>query len=280
MSVYILNRASMLQACELGEQISLADCIVPRDHDAPNSFYNSTTSQKEYMTRCADICYQLNNELKRRPAFLELLNWLGVKRSIIAQGSNQASEFGVLRSYTVYGTVRTPLLDHYAPLLDRIYQIKEDDPTMEWEFFDMNPESFNIGTRIGYDSVGNKIRLTKYAFTRSSNKKSSFPDSIAHTSQEHLKNSLAVCERLYFQILDSRNLEESRLKIAELHWWMSNACPYKRGSASCAEILIAALMQYKNISLKPYVKGVFVDRMALVTSLEEFIQLYPSFRES
>ena len=86
MSISLLNRTPILQACELGEQISLVECIVPRSHDAPSSFYNNTTSQKEYMTNCAGICHQLNSELRRRPEFLELLNWLGGKRNAIAQG--------------------------------------------------------------------------------------------------------------------------------------------------------------------------------------------------
>jgi hypothetical protein len=252
---------------------SFAETIVPSASDAPQGYYQNT--QDHYMTECANICQDLISFFSSPspPSFDELLRRVGKERGKIAQGPD--SEFGALRNHTLYGKITTDLRDQYIPMIDNLQSIAEDDPNIRWEYYDANPNGYNVGIRIAPTVMG-PVELSKYIFCRMSNDHAA----IAHTSGENLRIASAVCSVLYQEILNLKpsDTETIQTKIAELHWWMAQACFYKRGSASCAEITIAALSHHKQIPLTPYEKGVSPDRIALVTSLEQFVQLYSSFR--
>ena len=253
---------------------SFAETIVPSESDAPQGYYQN--SQDDYMTGCAKICNGLISLLSSPspPSFNELLIWVGKERKEIAHGAGSEA-FGALRDHTIYDKITTDLIDQYATLIDDLQSIAEDDPNIRWEFYDAKPDGYNVGIRIAPTGMG-LVELSKYIFCRMSKDHGA----IAHTNGENLKIASDVCSTLYQEILYLKPsaTEIIQTKIAEFHWWLAQACFYKRASATCAEIKVAALSHHKKIPLTPYVKGVFPDRIALVTSLEQFVQLYPSFR--
>jgi hypothetical protein len=256
------------------KDFSFAETIVPSESDAPQGYYQN--SQNDYMIGCANICNGLISLLSSAspPSFEELLIWVGKERREIAHGHGSES-FGVLRDHSIYGKLTTDLRDQYAPLIDDLQSMAEDDPNICWEFYDAKPDGYNVGIRIASTEMG-PVELSKYIFCRMSNDHAA----IGHANGENLKIASAVCSALYQEILNLKpaDTETIQTKIAEFHWWLAQACFFKRASASCAEIKVAALSHHKKIPLTPYVKGVFPDRIALVTSLEQFVQLYPSFR--
>lgn len=85
------------------------------------------------------------------------------------------------------------------------------------------------------------------------------------------------CEQLLSEILQTHDSEIAQIKIGALYWWILQASPWTNGNAEAAEILVAALSNYKSIQLGSWKTDTTL--IALTHTLNDFIQLYPFLRE-
>ncbi|NGX60695.1 MAG: hypothetical protein K940chlam9_00162 [Chlamydiae bacterium] len=258
----------------LDQPVPLAQCIVPRKDDSSSNKYNA--NQSKYIELSFEVCENLKEQLKETPpSFADVLTTVGKGRRKIAKhfDSFQCQLFGVQRE-GVYDRLSTSLVEEYAEMGKDIDQISEDDSTMHWESYEEG--GIKEGFRKGIDFEGEEIFLTRYILYHNER-------TIAHTYPNNLEAAKEHCTHLYNEILrleaPSHGKEIHRL-IGELHWWMSQATFYKRGSAACSEIIVGALLLQKWGNLTPYKIGIFADRMALTTSCEQFVQIYSSLREN
>lgn len=252
-------------------------CIVPRKTDSTK--YNF--QQDKYLTLSGAACKEIMECIKNGHSFQEILAGTGLKRKAIAKELKMphASLFGVLRTAKIADKISTDLLEEYKDMLSDLQSLKENDPTIEWDFFTEDKNAYVFGYRIGITHTGQRIRLSKYMFFTGEKGM----NTIGHTSGESLEKAKEECEYLYKQIvaLDS-TVHASAIKthLAQLHWWQAQAAFYFRGSAACSEIITGALTCLKFESITPYKLNVFADRIALTSSCEEFVNLYPSLREN
>jgi len=65
--------------------------------------------------------------------------------------------------------------------------------------------------------------------------------------------------------------------LAQIHWWLSQATPYRRGSAAISDMFTKALFQICGFSTPCWRKGVAPDLEAFCTPLADFIDNYPKF---
>lgn len=273
------------------EKTPASHCIVPRSSDSVSDKYKSKERQEEYIEKSWAICEQLLNAFKEEylPSLDDVFTLVGTGRSLIAKSfkSIDSELFGVLRTENYSDRISTDLEDEYQSMVDALIAIpeKSDDSSsfesMEWEFFmEGQEEAPRFGFRLGKMYTGEAIRLSKYSFTPSTRK-----GTIGHTYPENLKKAKEQCEFLYKEIMriktdgDDAAIAKVWALIGELHWWMAQGTFWFRGSAACTEIIIGALIIHKFGNILPYKKGVYADRIALVSSCEEFVRDYRSLRE-
>jgi hypothetical protein len=67
--------------------------------------------------------------------------------------------------------------------------------------------------------------------------------------------------------------------LADLHWHLSHAMPYERGSATITDWFVDSLARSRGIHLSAYRTDVMPDLEALTTERERFIKNYPDFFE-
>ncbi|MBM3194234.1 MAG: hypothetical protein FJZ60_00535 [Chlamydiae bacterium] len=98
-----------------------------------------------------------------------------------------------------------------------------------------------------------------------------------HTSAQNSTRIIELLERVFQDICEESDKEKILPKIAEFHWWFSQASPYMRGSAAIAEAICQALLDYKGFNMEklPYM---MIDIEVLCEpNPEEFIRAYPNF---
>jgi hypothetical protein len=92
-----------------------------------------------------------------------------------------------------------------------------------------------------------------------------------HTPPENIGPALEKAQHLYdrLSIQTSKPLEELMKDIAELHWWIAQACPYARGSAAIAKMMVGAILKHHGYEAGGF-GDIEPDCMALIQNLEEF----------
>jgi hypothetical protein len=63
--------------------------------------------------------------------------------------------------------------------------------------------------------------------------------------------------------------------VAQIHWWFSQAMPYRRGSAAIGDMLTKAVLEFHQLSTPCWRAGVAPDLEALCSPLEEYVERYP-----
>lgn len=257
---------------------NIGECIVPRKIDSDKY----TTQQERYVDMSGEACQYIIGKIESGSSFIEILEETGKKRQAIAVELKMGFEdvFGVLRQNQITDKITTPLLAEYASMLPDLLRIEKGEASMDWEVHSEDKSAFCFGFRTGVSCENERVKLSKYIF--SGNEGMAKFNSIAHTYPENLEKVKKHCAHLYEQICSAdSSVHSSTVKnmIAELHWWMSQGTFYKRGSAACAEIIVGALEFYKFGAIAPYKSGIFADRIALVSSCEDFVRLYPTLRE-
>lgn len=251
---------------------NLEICIAPVVNDDIAKDYNA--QQAQYIKMIFEICKDVIQMLDREsPTFDDILEFVGKGRKAIAYffKTDFAGLFGDLRRDE---RISTPLAGQYASMAVAIDSISNDCNSMDWELFMPEENGYKIGFRLGFTHDLKRIPLSKYLLYRSQ-------DTLAHTYPENMQEAKKECIYLFNEIIKRGNSSSEELfyLIGELHWWLCQGCFYRRSSASCSEIICAALIQFKLGTITPYKNGVFPDRIALVSSQKDFAVLYRSLRE-
>lgn len=102
---------------------------------------------------------------------------------------------------------------------------------------------------------------------------------IQHTSSEYIPTVLLKINTLYNRIISdkSKDLSKTTSKIAEIHWFLCQATPFKRGSAGIADMITKSIFEAKGIQVSPWRKDIAPDLEALITPLNVFKEKYTSF---
>lgn len=282
------------------DQVPFSQCIVP------NKTSVNPETQAIYANSCWEGCQKIVLLLEHNPSFDSILELTGKLRQEIELASCQATlptnrmkvdglndffndGFGDIEVelYTVqerrFGALRTnqkietPLCNDYQDMYQAIKELDQNEPMMRWEFCSNDEHHCTkIGYRLGIDFNQQVIHLSKYMCYIWQEK-----SVILHTLPENLPAAKNQCRYLYNEILRldvQAHPEFIHYLIGKLHWWLVQGAFFKRSSASCAEILIAALTIKKFGRITPYKEGVFPDKIALVTSCETFEAIYQTFR--
>lgn len=272
--------------------VHVSQCIVPKKPGLQSQ------EQMEYETKCWKTCIDLDALIDASGSFDEFLEATGKYRQEIAlstyKGTTAANPFNDDLGYLFFdlgtsdlkkfGELRTnhrfetPLAFDYQDMCEAVKELKEDEPMMEWDFYSHDDDyPVKLGFRTGRDIKGEIILLSKYSYNGLGK------STLIHTSPENLPAVRQQCRYLYDEILRldaNKFAKETHDLLAELHWWLSQATFFKRGSAACSEIMIGTLTIRKFGKLNPYKESVFPDKLALVTSCEKFVAMYPSLRVS
>ncbi len=258
--------------------------IVPEKNDDNHHKYGNI-AQTDYAKRMSSACLELVGDLiHNKIPFCDLLKKAGEFRHAIAVESDtdEADKFGKLRNPASYNDrITTPLLEEYHSMLNPLLQIAEDDPYMQWDMYPKMGENYpRMGFRMGVCIDGTEVTLSKYMFY--ANNQAKAKNDIAHTYPENLGMALKQCEFFFKELMrfDSKNEKEFILEsMAKFHWWFAQATPYFRGSAACGEMIISALHVYHFGHFIAWKSGVFVDRIALTSSCQEFTAIYPELKK-
>jgi len=102
---------------------------------------------------------------------------------------------------------------------------------------------------------------------------------LCHTHPKLIPEILEYSGSLFNEWRDGDHSEKENLKaIAKIHWWVSNAMIYHRGSAAGAEILVSAMMARSGIQFSGFKDEYQVDLEAMTTpNVEEYIALFPKY---
>jgi hypothetical protein len=102
-----------------------------------------------------------------------------------------------------------------------------------------------------------------------------------HTRISELDRIWAFIDVLVQETLGAGNApeaEETRATVlgmvAQVHWWFSQAMPYRRGSAAVGDMLTKALLQFHGITTPSWREGVAPDLEAFCSGLEEYVAGY------
>lgn len=211
---------------------------------------------------------QLASAVKaERISLREALSMLGAFRnnlSYIRENDREVyANFGILRDSTIEGELKTPIgSNRYMKLLDRALQnlgnsfesIVNEPPARinhEGEEIILNPIIKNPET----DSQ------EKYYWKHPTSKECSILISLAEKDWDKLAN-------------DSLSFEETVNHVASMQWYLFNALPFYRGSASIVDALGKSSLMIQNHQTYPWGTGISPDIFAFSMSREEFIENY------
>ncbi|MCQ2789060.1 MAG: hypothetical protein MJ229_01655 [bacterium] len=82
---------------------------------------------------------------------------------------------------------------------------------------------------------------------------------------------------IYKSIQKEDNIDKIVDSTAQIHWLMSQARPYVRGTAGIADILCKSIFEAKGIQVSEYKEGINPNIEAFFTQIDEFSKKYPSF---
>ncbi len=102
-----------------------------------------------------------------------------------------------------------------------------------------------------------------------------------HTRISNLDKLWTLIDLLVRKIRDAANVPETEEKrvallgmVAQVHWWFSQAMPYRRGSAAIGDMLTKALLEFHGLTTPAWREGVAPDLEAFCSGLEEYVSRY------
>lgn len=101
-----------------------------------------------------------------------------------------------------------------------------------------------------------------------------------HPTVEDSTLILAVASDLLGKLMSLDTKKNKLHGIAEIHWWLANATPFVRGSASIVDAFTKVLMMYFDLPISKWKPGIAPDIEAFHQTLEDFIQAYPTLFEN
>ena len=99
----------------------------------------------------------------------------------------------------------------------------------------------------------------------------------------NIKPVFKKINRIYNKIIEnkekltSQNIKAITMDIANIHWLISQASPYCRGSAGIADVFCKALFESKGIQVSPYRANIDPNLEAFIQTLDEYKNNYKSF---
>ncbi len=82
---------------------------------------------------------------------------------------------------------------------------------------------------------------------------------------------------IYNSIQKEKDFDKIVDSTAQIHWLMSQARPYVRGSAGIADILCKTIFEAKGIQVSEYKEGINPNIEAFFLHIDDFCKKYPSF---
>jgi len=107
------------------------------------------------------------------------------------------------------------------------------------------------------------------------------PGSWGHTTPTNARKVIAMANDLYAEaMLGAMTFPQIKRRVAELHWWLAHAMPYKRGSAAIVDMLTKTIWMHHRVKVHRWKAGVVPDLEAFMRPLEDFVAAYDSFFEA
>ncbi|MEJ2045911.1 MAG: XopAH/AvrB family type III secretion system effector [Reinekea sp.] len=108
------------------------------------------------------------------------------------------------------------------------------------------------------------------------------PFRLSHTDISTVEEILMPhIDNLFENLKNSHETVPRTMKrLGDLHWWLANAMPDRRGSAAKSEFVIRSIAQAKGIDLPPMKYGLVADIEAMTTSRSTFIKNYSNMFEA
>lgn len=108
---------------------------------------------------------------------------------------------------------------------------------------------------------------------------------IYSTSGENIKPMLKEASKIYDQIIQNKNsktksdIKTATQNIAKIHWLISQAWPYQRGSAGVIDVFSKALFESSGIQISAYREGVNPNLRAHSMPIDKYAKKYANFFE-
>lgn len=208
------------------------------------------------------------SEKKSKQASIDL-SYIASFRQKIAKlsGDTDHHNFGAFR----HSDLSTPHTFQFASYIKEFLETFNDQLK-----YQSAGEFVGVDYQIYVDINGKKIPLTAYTIAAPTG-------SIwLHTRAPYIYPVLEHLDKLISTLIaasyDSTNSND-RIKIieatAKIHWWLAHACPFERGSASIAEIIVKGIMKHHNMNVS---WDCFPDCKALIEpDVEVYIKNYTKF---
>lgn len=89
--------------------------------------------------------------------------------------------------------------------------------------------------------------------------------------------NIKLAKKEYKKLLKTKNpnLDTILKSTATIHWLLTQETPWKRGTASIANLITKSIMHSYNIQLSPIKEGKSFDFEAFYRDLDDFIKVYP-----
>lgn len=216
--------------------------------------------QDLFCEKMKEACQHVEVFIRNGCCFSILIDVAGIERGIIAEKlkCENADKFGKPRKEP-HHRISTDLAGVYQSMSKNLKALSQIEPTIKWDTYASYLHS-------GYRLESN-VSLTRYIYNPFGK------STLAHTYPENIEAAKNVMEEIYLSD------EPPLSKIARLHWWLVNTTPFFRGSASCGELIASALHHHHFGTYICWKKGKIPDFIALVTSSDAFVNLYPSLFE-
>ena len=205
-----------------------------------------------------------------KPELSEVLQTIGDNRRNVAMalGARDMASFGRFRDDTRLVTPMRPW-GKYHDYADR-YQ----------DFMKSRGAAFRRTIRLA--GTQRVVRLTSIVVRRGFSAESQ-PETILETNTRGEADRIVsyVNHVLFPSLLQVRQLSPGEIidRVAELHWWLSHASIFQRGSAAATDTLTKALLLARGIPFGRWKAHIAPDLEAPFYTREEFIERYASFME-
>jgi avirulence protein len=165
------------------------------------------------------------------------------------------------------------LLAADSPYSDHPEQIPKIESTRHQQFGQIGSEKIPL-TRVDFGHAKEEEREFLEQFTDSV---LFLTHSLVHTDPKHIPKIVEHVESLFVRVTSGNRLPQENLTdLAEMHWWLANAMPDRRGSAAKTEFCIRSLAYANGIELPPFQRGILPDMESFDPSLScaDFVEKY------
>jgi hypothetical protein len=141
----------------------------------------------------------------------------------------------------------------------------------------LGPTAMARGDRVRIPGTDRLVQLTGVLGSREGGV---FTGRWIHMDPRDVPPVLEYVDTLYQRARSSSTSREETIRlVAEMHWWMAHAMPYRRGSAAVTDASLRALLHSRGIEVGRWRPGISPDIRAFHRDLQSFVAEYPSLFE-